>query len=273
MRVVVPSVIYARAFPALCGKGAANKVIPDVLLYHADERLLEAFLEGYLAGDGSRKRTRAGYEVRSFTTVSKLLALQLQLAFGRLGTFVSLRVERKERDGVILGRNVHMRETYSGSWCSDARATRRKRLHHPGGHDAYYLPVKSVRREPFSGTVHNFETEDHTYLVSNAIVGNCAGNCGIQYRDFFGTGGAYIGGGPNFPPSFSYAWFIQAVVAPAAASECPSPPTSCVYGPPSPGSPPPPPPTPGPSWWQAFVAWLEGIWAMLTGAPSKKGRR
>ncbi len=226
------SVILCAFLPDVCGKGAHRKRIPDFILYHEDEGVLRAFLEGYMAGDGSTEFTRAGYEISSFTTVSKTLALQLQLAFGRLGVFIALRRKRRAQVGTILGRKVRMRETYRGLWCSDVRATRRKRLRRLGDDEAYFLPVKSVRRVPFMGSVHNLETTDHTYLVSNIVTHNCGPNCQQVWIDYFNNAGAYIETAQVFPPPFDYAFFINAIARPASATACPAPGAACDYAPP-----------------------------------------
>ena len=228
----IASVILCRFLPDACGKRAPNKRVPDFILYHTDEEILRAFLDGYMAGDGSRERTQRGYEVSSFTTVSRTLALQLQLAFGRLGTFVSLRVKRPAQSGIIQGRRVVMREAYRGLWCSDPRALRRKRLHRMGDGQAFYLPVKSVTTVPYSGSVHNLETKDHTYLVSNAVTHNCGPNCQTVWIDYFNNAGGYIQTSQDFPPPFDYAFFINAVVQPRAATQCPAPGSTCNYAPP-----------------------------------------
>ena len=227
VRVVCGSLILVEFLLDVCGQGAANKKIPDFILYHINEKILKSFLDGYMAGDGSSKRTKKGYEVSVFTTVSKVLALQLQLAFGRLGTFVSLRIERKARRGAILGRPVTMRETYAGSWCSDSRATRQKRLHQ----GVFYLPVKSVKKMPYSGPVHNLETQDHTFLASNAVVHNCAGNCSVDFRNYFDSKGNWLGGSPTT----GYSFFIDGIATPATVAQCPAPKASCSYPPPKSG--------------------------------------
>jgi hypothetical protein len=226
IQVIAGSNILVSFFAEVCGRGAQNKKIPDFILYNTDHTLLLSFLEGYMKGDGSSKRTGSGYMTSCFTTVSRTLALQLQLAFGRLGIFVSLRVERPAREGTILGRHVRMRETYSGVWCSDMRATRRKRLHN----GAYYLPVKTITKTHYSGLVYNLETEDHTFLVSNAVTHNCAGNCGTDLRNYFDAKGNWISGAIVM----GYAFFVDGIVMPANAAECPAPQGACTYPPPKP---------------------------------------
>lgn len=230
--VKVSSVILSRFFPDVCGTGASNKKIPDFILYHTDKQILRAFLDGYMAGDGSKEHTQHKYELSSFVTVSKTLALQLQLAYGRLGIFISLCRKRPAQRGVIQGRRVSMKETYRGSWCSDPRAVRRKRLRHLGMGQAFFLPVKAVALVPYSGQVHNLGTKDHTYLVSNAVVHNCGPNCQQVWIDYFNNAGGYVQTSQDFPPPFDYAFFINAVVQPSGATQCPAPGATCNYAPP-----------------------------------------
>ncbi len=232
VNVHLASVILCAFLPDVCGSGASHKKIPDFILYHEDDDILRAFLEGYMAGDGSTEYTQAGYRISSFTTVSKTLALQLQLAFGRLGVFIALTVKRPAQSSTIRGRKVRIKETYRGLWCSDPRATRYKRLHRLGRDEAFFLPVKSVRRVPFLGRVHNLETTDHTYLVSNAVTHNCGPNCQQVWIDYFNNAGGYIQTSQDFPPPFDYAFFINAVVQPSGATQCPAPGAACNYAPP-----------------------------------------
>jgi intein/homing endonuclease len=229
IQVNAASVAYSLYFPGVLGRGATQKRVPDFILFHKRNEILQAFLDGYVEGDGARDVTRSGYEVTEFKTVSRTLAQQLQLAYGRLGTFISLRRVNEESDGYVLGRRVHFREKYKGLWCSDSRATRRKRIQ--TGEMAFYLPVKEVSRMHYSGPVYNLETTDHTYLVSNAIVHNCGPNCPPTLRDYFDNNGVYAGTTDVFPPPLNYEFYINAIVKPNSATQCPAPVSACAYAP------------------------------------------
>ena len=55
--------------------------------------------------------------------------------------------------------------------------------------DYIITPVKNITKEEYNGNVYNLETEDQTYLVSNAIVHNCAR---LQtFPDWFAFSGSY----------------------------------------------------------------------------------
>jgi hypothetical protein len=160
--VTVPSRLLARAFQKWCGHGATNKRIPEFILFHRDTRLLKAFLDGYLAGDGSTNRKRA-----AAVTSSKVLAFQVRLGFARLGRFFGINVKRREVKGHIQGRVVQLHESYSimntESWVHIFP-------------DKILVPVHRKEAIKYRGMVYNLGTEDNTFLVNN-IVGH---NCGIQ---------------------------------------------------------------------------------------------
>jgi hypothetical protein len=63
------------------------------------------------------------------------------------------------------------------------------------------------------------------------VCDGCGPNCQSVYLDFFDNVGAYIQTLQSFPPSFSYNFFINAIVQPSAATQCPAPGSSCAYAP------------------------------------------
>ncbi len=58
----------------------------------------------------------------------------------------------------------------------------------------------------------------------------CAGNCGATYYESFDGSGRYLSGGTN--PAAGYAFFINSIVKPNAATQCPAPSSACAYPPP-----------------------------------------
>jgi hypothetical protein len=58
----------------------------------------------------------------------------------------------------------------------------------------------------------------------------CAGNCGVDYRNYFDTDGSWLGGAST--PG--YAFFIDGIATPAMVAQCPAPQSSCCYPPPKP---------------------------------------
>jgi len=60
----------------------------------------------------------------------------------------------------------------------------------------------------------------------------CGPNCGPVWIDYFDNSGHYIQTSQSFPPPFDYAFFLNAIVKPSAATACPAPGASCNYAPP-----------------------------------------
>ncbi|MDE1824238.1 MAG: radical SAM protein [Candidatus Micrarchaeota archaeon] len=156
------SIIISRAFKDWCGTGALNKKIPDFVLFNKDDSVLKAFLKGWEDGDGYWKG-----DVFYGSTVSKTLALQLQLAYASLGIFSRITHVHKER-GKFYDHEVNYHDVYMITYSRNPNIRYAKRLGN------YFLhPIRKIEKIQYTGTVHNIETSDNTYLVSNAIVHNC----------------------------------------------------------------------------------------------------
>jgi hypothetical protein len=165
--VTIPSKILARAFPTWCGKGASNKKIPDFIFYNKNENILNAFIEGYFAGDGCKTISK-GTKYWSATTVSKTLALQLQLAFAKTGVFAHLFLSKEKGKSLILGRLCNTKEKYS-----ILVNLSQKRSFVKITDDSILVPIRKIKKTYYSGKVYNIKTQDGTYLLSNTVVHNC----------------------------------------------------------------------------------------------------
>jgi len=160
--IIVSSMILNRAFSAWCGKGVLNKKLPDFILLHKNLSLVKAFLDGYIAGDGCIYRGVVWAE-----SVSKVLALKLQILSARLGKFLHINSKppRKER---FQGRKVNRHESYGMYYNINDTQFQVKIF------DTFIItPVRQVNVTSYKGRVYNIETDDNTYLVSNAVVHNC----------------------------------------------------------------------------------------------------
>jgi hypothetical protein len=60
----------------------------------------------------------------------------------------------------------------------------------------------------------------------------CAGNCQVDYRNYFDSGGTWLG--PSAKPGYQF--FIDGIAKPTSAASCPAPESSCSYPPPNAGS-------------------------------------
>ncbi len=163
------SSILARAFRDWCGHGAENKKMPDFILCHENLDLVRAFIGGYLHGDGTKTVDPRGPIYMRADTTSKVLALQMQLAYARLGQFVRIAFKKAGGTSKIMGRTVRTHDTYE-MWAMANRKLSQVEV----GPDYIAVPIKKVSRVKYSGPVHNLETADNTYLLSNAVVHNCS---------------------------------------------------------------------------------------------------
>lgn len=164
------SSILARAVRDWCGHLAESKKVPDFILYHEDIEVLKAFLAGYFEGDGNTTTDPRGPVHLRAVTTSKVLALQLQLAFARLGQFAHIKEGHKGGPSRIMGRAVKTHDTYDIS----VMASDRKISDFNMQGEFIAVPIREISEVPYSGTVRNLETSDNTYLVSNAVVHNCS---------------------------------------------------------------------------------------------------
>jgi len=166
VEVCIFATLLSRALATWCGAGASNKRIPDFVLFHKDEGILRAFLDGYQNGDGCK--TENCMHIRNVlhaVTTSKLLAMQLQLVGSRLGIFY--RITRASGSSVIQGRKVKTHEKF------DVRANESDKIQARFDNQWMYVPVREVNKVQYDGPVYNIETTDHTYLISNAVSHNC----------------------------------------------------------------------------------------------------
>ena len=69
-------------------------------------------------------------------------------------------------------------------------------------------------------------------LANPEVCDPCGPNCQAPFRAYFDQAGAYLGATVAFPPPYPYGFFLNAIVQPASASQCPAPESACAYGPP-----------------------------------------
>lgn len=178
--------VLARAFKSWCGDGSHNKVVPKFVLFHNDPRIYGAFLDGYLDGDGCKSRQTYDEEKRRITatTASKALALQLQLLFARQGRAAYISVVPPKKEVYIMGVRT-VQNTIYHIYLADYPL---KASYMVIKEDYLLTPVRRTERIHYTGPVHNIETSDNTYLVSNAVVHNCVfDECDVLGGETYGT--------------------------------------------------------------------------------------
>ena len=86
----------------------------------------------------------------------------------------------------------------------------------------------------------------------------CGPNCQSVYLDYF-RNGAYVGTTQTFPPTFAFDFYINGIVKPEAATQCPAPAADCDYGPPLVRIP------IGPRAHVHDAAWIIELWLLIHG--------
>lgn len=147
------------------GSRAFKKKIPSWILEQRDP---QPFLEGWMQGDGFRR----GNTWRLHTS-SKTAAYQTLLIGSRLGVMPAIyKDDRKERS-FIEGRRVNAKPSYEVRFHLEGSKYSNKAGHVVRTSKGYWIRIKEIQRERFSGRVCNMETPSNTYLLS-FIVHNCA---------------------------------------------------------------------------------------------------
>ena len=172
----IKSAVIARAFKMWCGNHADHKQVPESILFHRNLKIVQAFLNGYVDGD-SCLTNRGTYSYYTASTVSRTLALQLQLLAMKLGLFATISLNRKAGIGYIQGRQVNLRDRYmvqirkAPYTCRYVNTFGYSNQHK--WHDILAVPIEEMSKTTYTGPVYNLETSDNTYLVNNAVVHNC----------------------------------------------------------------------------------------------------
>lgn len=148
------------------GKGAINKNIPMELLT-LPKKLLKIVLDGYLSGDGYRKK-EGHYKANS---ISENLIMSLNLAIAKIyETNSSFWHIKKEKKTIIEGRYVNQRDYFE----TEFRTEIKKQTHAFVDGGFIWLPVKKIEKTNTVKDVYNLEVEcDNSYTANNAVVHNC----------------------------------------------------------------------------------------------------
>ncbi|MFH0884544.1 MAG: AmmeMemoRadiSam system radical SAM enzyme [Candidatus Micrarchaeota archaeon] len=168
-------------FTSLCGGKAKEKKVPSEMA-RSDQRMIKAFMDAYLAGDGCVLKDNI-----AFNTVSKKLALGVYHLLLLLGYLPSFYEWRPPATKIIEGRTVKQStlyyvklkaERFRLHFLGDPNPKRRKKSEENlrfGETDTHWLvPVFKIERKRFSGPVYNCEVDnEHSYLANFIAVCNC----------------------------------------------------------------------------------------------------
>ena len=147
------------------GSRAFNKKIPSWIL---EQRNPRPFLDGWIQGDGFRQ----GNTWRLHTS-SRTAAYQALLIGSRLGIMPAIYRDDREGRHLIEGRRVNAKPSYEVRFHLEGSKFSNKESHVVRTRNGYWIRIKEIQREKFSGKVCNMETPSNTYLLS-FIVHNCA---------------------------------------------------------------------------------------------------
>ncbi len=90
----------------------------------------------------------------------------------------------------------------------------------------------SVYALALSHEIAEMAVDPRADLGNPEVADPCGPNCQQVWIDYFNNAGGYIQTLQLFPPPFDYAFFINAIVQPSAATQCPAPAATCNYAPP-----------------------------------------
>lgn len=196
--VVIFSAILARAFGKLFGDLSKNRSIPKEILSNTEE-IVQAFISGAFAGDGSVYLQEGKYPNLAICGISEGGLKDMQALLYKLGVpsmFYSVaRSKNSCSERAQPLHSVRVQGAYlwrAAEWLVGPKADKlrallaeRKETATHAGHlfkstiyeksFGFLVPLKKNEAVPFSGKVYNCEVEgEHTYVVENAAVHNCA---------------------------------------------------------------------------------------------------
>ena len=186
------STVMARVFHDKVGRGAANKCVPEEIFWHKDDRIVRSFLRGYFDGDGA-----VSSKSFSAATVSKKLALQVQMMAARLGVWLNVHLDELSKNPpkvIVSGKPRMVKDQYRMHCGGDdvrlilgynvVEAKGRSTKHHVVVDEYVFVRIRSVSRKEWKGMVYNLRSPTRDYLVNNIVVHNCIfGHLFVRFQD------------------------------------------------------------------------------------------
>lgn len=172
-RLLFGGEVLARFLKANIGSNSHTKKIPPVI-FHTNLQLNKSFIDGYIDGDGYRGEKRI-----EASTVSKGLALQLQLLLTRLSIFAAISNSKSDPTRYKICLSLNRAEKNIGSWQPNSpqietlpllKTMKASPVVTDGDH--FFLRIKEVKPVVYNGVVCNIETESGTYLVNSIVTHN-----------------------------------------------------------------------------------------------------
>lgn len=171
----------SKAIKEWCGKDCYNKKIPYFIFNNKNLNILENFIIGYLRGDGFIRKYAGRTQIIA-NTVSKTLALQLQLLSVRLNSFFNItqtdfsKYKSVLPDGRIIRGGKGFKLVSNAGPITLLMGERAKSRHNKSYvlfKDYVAVPINKLQRINYSGKVMNIQTKEGNYLYNNITVKNC----------------------------------------------------------------------------------------------------
>lgn len=149
--------------------GAANKYVPDNIL-NLNVNSLKYFVDGYLSGDGHKRKDRK--ETYMWSTISLDMVLSVAMAILKIHKkypTVTKKIEKKKHKIWSDGRISNTSDSYNSQITLCTNKTEQKVIS-----DKVFIPIKEITKEYLNCKVFNISVkEDESYTVNNIIVHNC----------------------------------------------------------------------------------------------------
>lgn len=157
-------------FANLLGRGSKNKHIPFEFQYLPSNKQA-IILDAIFRGDGYYRKRRDGREEKVITTTSPVLMEQIRDILLRMGIAPSVLVYKEKIDK----KNVHHKKSFVIRWQKDYLLNYSNFYYNKESNVHYWAsPIKEIKERDYKGNVFNLTVaDDHSYVASNFVVGNC----------------------------------------------------------------------------------------------------
>ena len=158
-------------FENLCGLHAENKHIPFEFQYLPFEKQ-KTIIEAIFRGDGYSGKVakcKKDRRYKAITTISLILAEQLRDILLRVRIAPTLNIQEKRTDK----KRVHHKKSFTILW-QESHILNFSSFYEKDKTLYWLLPIKNIGKKEYKGDVYNLTVaEDHSYVASNFVVGNC----------------------------------------------------------------------------------------------------
>jgi hypothetical protein len=171
----------SKAIMEWCGNDCYSKKVPYFIFNNKDLNMVRSFMVGYLRGDGFIRRYSGRTQVIA-NTVSKTLALQLQLLSIRLDSFFNItRMDFSKYKSILPdGRIIRGGKGFKLMASAGPITAMMGENVRPRPNKSYVVfdnyvavPINKLLNFSYRGKVMNIQTEEGNYLYNNLTVKNC----------------------------------------------------------------------------------------------------